>query len=598
MKKRIYKILSCIIAFSLLSLVLSSCDLFKTSESFTLLIYMCGSDLESERGYATKNISEILSADIAENVNIVIQTGGTKEWKSYDIPSDSLNRYTVKDNELVFLETTHQASMGDPETLSDFVSWGTKKYPSDNYGIVLWNHGGGSPWGVCFDENFDDDVLTLSELDTALCSAEKSISDKFEFIGFDACLMANYETASIVSKYSRHMIASEENEPAGGWDYKVLAENLSKDSFYQSLLSGYAEKCRLSDKETFTLSVFDLNGFDKIKQDFDLMISKLDTMNLTSVVKSAQNSISFGINAEEIYTNLIDMGQFASAVGCTQLEDSISDYIMCQNGEYRSNAGGLSFYYPLKDMSSVDAYMDIADESYRNFLKKNYTTTNDEFISVTGIEDKDGRLFVTVSPESVNHIVSASYHLLQLETENNKQTAFVLGEDTDITFDGVNGYTVNFKGYWVTFGGEFIHFHISEDDEKYTKYSSPVKVNGKDCDMRFVYDKKSYEIVLEGYVEVGDAAGRIMDFADNDVVTLLYNDDDESSGTLKEGKSITFSEDVILEVALLPVGNYQYTVKFSDVYGDEYQAGTANTYFDGKNMKIISIDDNSIDYDL
>lgn len=597
MKKRIYKILSCIIAFSLFSLIFSSCDLFKASESFTLLIYMCGSDLESERGYATKNISEMLSAEIAGNVNIIIQTGGTKDWKSYGIPSDSLNRYTVKDNELVFLEKTQQASMGNSETLSDFIRWGAKKYPSDNYGVILWNHGGGSLSGVCFDENFDDDVLTLSELDTALCSAEKSVSDKFEFIGFDACLMANYETASIVSKYARYMIASEENEPAGGWDYKVLAENLTKDSFYQSLLSGYAEKCKLSDKETYTLSVIDMSGFDKIKQGFENMISKLDTLNLTSVVKSAQDSICFGINAEEIYTNLIDMSQFASSVGCTQLKDSISDYIMCQNGEYRSNAGGLSFFYPLKDMSSVGEYMNIADEDYRKFLKKNYTTTDDKFISVTGIEDKDGMLFVTVSPESVNHIVSASYHLLQFETDNNKQIAFVLGEDTDIDFDGVNGYTVNFKGDWVTFGGEFIHFHILEDDVKYTKYSSPVKVNGQNCDMRFVYDKISYEIELEGYVKAGDAAGRIMDFAQNDIVTLLYNDVDESSETLKEGKSITFSEDVILEVARLPVGNYQYTVKFSDIYGKEYQAGTANTYFDGENMKIISIDDDSMYYD-
>ena len=32
--------------------------------SYTLMIYMCGSDLESVRGYASANIADILKADI------------------------------------------------------------------------------------------------------------------------------------------------------------------------------------------------------------------------------------------------------------------------------------------------------------------------------------------------------------------------------------------------------------------------------------------------------------------------------------------------------------------------------------------------------
>ena len=46
----------------------------------TLMIYMCGSDLESKYGTASVDINEILSADISENVNILIQTGGCIDW--------------------------------------------------------------------------------------------------------------------------------------------------------------------------------------------------------------------------------------------------------------------------------------------------------------------------------------------------------------------------------------------------------------------------------------------------------------------------------------------------------------------------------------
>ena len=46
--------------------------------SKTLFIYMCGSNLESKQGSASKNIDELLSAEVDDNTQIVIQTGGSK----------------------------------------------------------------------------------------------------------------------------------------------------------------------------------------------------------------------------------------------------------------------------------------------------------------------------------------------------------------------------------------------------------------------------------------------------------------------------------------------------------------------------------------
>lgn len=47
--------------------------------SCTIFINMCGSNLESKQGLAGKDIDELLSADIPENVNVVIETGGSKK---------------------------------------------------------------------------------------------------------------------------------------------------------------------------------------------------------------------------------------------------------------------------------------------------------------------------------------------------------------------------------------------------------------------------------------------------------------------------------------------------------------------------------------
>ena len=44
------------------------------------------------------------------------------------------------------------SSMGEAETLADFLEWGVQTYPADKMGLILWNHGSGSINGVCFDE--------------------------------------------------------------------------------------------------------------------------------------------------------------------------------------------------------------------------------------------------------------------------------------------------------------------------------------------------------------------------------------------------------------------------------------------------------------
>ena len=60
--------------------------------------------------------------------------------------------------------------MGDSQTLSDFLTWGVKNYPADHMALILWDHGGGSISGVCFDERNNNDSLYLRELDKALAT--------------------------------------------------------------------------------------------------------------------------------------------------------------------------------------------------------------------------------------------------------------------------------------------------------------------------------------------------------------------------------------------------------------------------------------------
>ena len=132
-------------------------------DAWTIMIYMCGSDLESQYGFASEDIKEILSVENQpDDVNIIIETGGCKRWKSYNISNRKLSRYHIENNKLVLDTTLKNASMGEKSTFESFLTWGLESYPAEKTGLIIWNHGGALS-GACYDDNYNGDTLLNSE---------------------------------------------------------------------------------------------------------------------------------------------------------------------------------------------------------------------------------------------------------------------------------------------------------------------------------------------------------------------------------------------------------------------------------------------------
>lgn len=96
-----------------------------------------GSNLETKLVVAGKNIDEILSADIPDGVDVVLETGGAKRWRSHDIPEDKLCRYTVKDGQLKIEKQLENSSMGNPQTLTDFIGYCLENHPAERKALIL-----------------------------------------------------------------------------------------------------------------------------------------------------------------------------------------------------------------------------------------------------------------------------------------------------------------------------------------------------------------------------------------------------------------------------------------------------------------------------
>lgn len=357
----------------------------QTQDDQTILIYICGSDLESNgqtsassaAGYASGDITEILKVSgQPDDVNVVIETGGAKCWKTtHGINKSYLERYHVANKSLVRDSQETKANMGLTSTLQSFITWGVQTYPADRISLILWNHGGAMR-GVCYDENYSSDCLTNSEVKTAVAnsftSLGRSTSDKFEWIGYDACLMQVQDIAEFNSQYFNYMVASEESEAGAGWDYDNWLDDAYAKKTTPNILkaicdSFLAEQGSSSDQ---TLSYLDLSYMAAYKSAWESMSSALNSLissygksNFQTLMKTCQYYGSdsdcegysyFGIlDAKDVVNKIRATSAFSSASTQTSAVLTAFNNLVAYSkaGTKAGNSYGLCCFFPMKDGS-------------------------------------------------------------------------------------------------------------------------------------------------------------------------------------------------------------------------------------------------------
>lgn len=215
----------------------SSVSVGTGANSATIMVYMNGSDLESNYGAASEDISEMLDAGVGENVNVIIQTMGTEEWQNYDIASDTAQTYKVEGDELVLLrDDLGQLDCTAKDTLSEFIGYCKTEYPADRYLLLFWDHGGGPVYGFGYDQwQAEDASLTIAEMAAAF---EENKDIRFDIIGMDCCIMASMETCYALAPYCRYALLSEDFESGLGWSYAGWMGSLEENPGMSTPLLG------------------------------------------------------------------------------------------------------------------------------------------------------------------------------------------------------------------------------------------------------------------------------------------------------------------------------------------------------------------------
>jgi len=335
-------------------------------DEMTLMVYLCGTDLESRSKMATMDLQEMLNAEIDDNVNLIVYTGGCKQWQNTAMDSRKNQIWQVKDDELVCLEKDlGSVPMTDPDTLSSFIQWCADEFPANRNALIFWDHGGGSVSGFGYDEKFQSSgSMSLAGIDEALTDG----GVKFDFVGFDACLMATAENALMLTKHADYMIASEETEPGIGWYYTdwltALSDNTSMATteIGKQIIDDFVETCaRKCAGQSATLSIVDLAEVEATVPEALAAFSN-DTYELIKNNEYAQVSDArsdtreFGASSRIDQVDLVHLAKNMDTKEGKALADVLLSSVKYnRTSSNMTNSYGISIYFPFRKASMVDS---------------------------------------------------------------------------------------------------------------------------------------------------------------------------------------------------------------------------------------------------
>lgn len=591
------------------------------SDTYTLMLYMCASDLESECGFATEDLNEIMYGYTAGNLNVIVQTGGTEEWQNTVVADDRCQRYRVTEDGLELVDDSlGMQNMADSATLTDFIQYCSSNYAADHYGLVLWDHGGGVVGGYGYDENFGGDSMSLTEMSRALGDA----SVHLDMLGFDACLMANFETCLMAAPYADYLIASEEPEPGCGWYYTDWIGKLSENCgippkrYGRQIIDDYITESGWDSPSMYsTLGMFDLQQVTQkllpaLSQFSDDAVQQLSAGEYRRISQSRSNTRAV-YQSELDHIDLLDYAQHSQSETADQLEQAVSDCVVYyQETENGSGDNGLSILFPYYDLSALDMLEEMYqtlgyDDAYPAFLEQFANVMAGGQISVSGFSNTQNHAAASEYSgfqwfdadagydESYYETYSADLSLLETTEVDGRCVLELSEEDWEIVndaamqmfavydgfyvdmglddyceFDDYGNLIVEYDQTWVALDGQVVPFfhesYTSDGDSFFTCGSVPCVYNGIDAEIVLVWDTEhpsGYAAGVRPVYTDSVAAKGLYDICDGDTFQVYYDIYDED---LNYVETMTLDDEIFTVQDSLEVGYADAAEQLGDTF--------------------------------
>lgn len=508
----------------------------------TLMVYLCGSDLETQAGAATLDLIEMIKADVGDHINVIVETGGASAWATDVMDPNANQRWRVADNDLYLLESNKASNMSEGSTLRDFVTFSAENFPADRYMLLLWDHGGGTVDGFAYDERFHNDtMMSISELDQALSEA----GVVFDMIGFDCCLMSTVETAFMVEKHADFMVASQRVEPGTGWHYTPWLEALAKNPSMPTpelgkvIIDSYIAEGRggFSGSE-LTLSMTDLSYIPALFAELYQFLPEAELGMVEGDMFRTTSQVLSNSRAMQSSHDLVDLSYLVETMGGSENLLELMNQCVVYNGTTIENHNGLCMYIPYTDLDRVSEALSIydgigIDQPYQDFAiafanmvlggqvysgggsgspfgnefglsgwsslewadEESWTGLADFYYENSYdstslyIEEKGDDFVLSLSDEDWEMITSANVRVFQ---DDGIEGYIDLGSDGVYEFDEDGDLIIQFDYYWVAINGELVCFYQAEeaeyDDYWYSYGVVPIYFEEEEAELVVVWD--------------------------------------------------------------------------------------------------------------
>ena len=506
-------------------------------------------------GAASADILEMQTADLSDNITIVLQTGGATRWDNTFINPNKTQRFVI-DKEHPFEEVANLPLQraNDPDTLSDFLNFCKEDYPADHTMLILWDHGGG-PFGYGVDTIFGNTIMSMKEVRQALSNVYTADPEHpaFDIIGFDACLMSCLEVTHDLYGFASFYALSEETEPGEGWDYTSFLNEMSANpsmspaAVARTIADTYMDYYAQSDvnmskyvdmTNDVTFAVVDPEKAEELYDAYSelakhqLKDAVEDISVLAEIGRCSNNVPHVASGAYDIY-NLIDLGCYVDLMidyypeECSNIKNLINEAII-----YHRECGslattqGIAVYLPgcISSYMGLHYFLDyiynICEDPYvkalyyykisgclNDEMKETVKTLTDAkpqvldlgqfstFEKTTPVIDGN-TFYIPVSDSLMNMTQEYTFQIAIYDDYSGEFTYY--GEDEYVYLDGEGNLCSDFDGQWVFLDGQPLALEITSKTISNVEYRSHVLYNGKDAYLVFSFDRDTEKFEIKG----------------------------------------------------------------------------------------------------
>ena len=463
---------------------------------WTYLVYMSiDNDVES---YGLADLEQMIQAGSTDKVNIIAyvdrlqgKVPGTEDGDLANIAAfDDAKILKVEKGKFTQLADLGEVDTGDPQTLAWFVKSTLAKYPARHYGMTIWDHGNGPfafgvDYGAALRPNGDRTSSVDPKLETRLNGRDIAEAvraglngagvDRFDVFDVVACLMANWEFASLMAPNADYLVGSEETMSAETFDFGEVFGALGRNpKMSVPELGAVIERSYLDTLDQFggtataTQSLIDLRKVHKVDQAVANLARALgagseDDLAAYGRARSATLEFSPDPTDPSLGTQLVDLGDLALhlaqpgvasddvAVAAHAVYQAVkATVVSSRNGSAMGQATGLSIYAPpVADYYDKD-YQQVGNPPWRAFLEGYFekaTSTSptpsnangsgegaaggSAFfagpVTIDGLTAKDGALFsAELAPDAGAKVTDANYEV-GVRTPDKGEVALVRG---------------------------------------------------------------------------------------------------------------------------------------------------------------------------